>query len=104
MAFTERSRLTSVSLVSDWYVRGQDALQGRVLLLDRGHRVVDGLAEVVALLQTQQVGEPRLLGEVEDSPGLVVGLTDLPAAGAAARQLCLRLAEPTVGELQEDQP
>ena len=62
---------------------GQDALQGRVLLLDRGHRVVDGLAEVVALLQLQEVREPGLLGQVEDALGLVVGLADLPAACAA---------------------
>ena len=45
-----------------------------------------------------------LLGEVEDALGLVVGLADLAAAGALARQLGLGLGEPAVGELEEDQP
>ena len=52
----------------------------------------------------QEVREARLLGEIEDACRLVVGLADLPTAGAFARQLALFLGETAVGELEEDEP
>ena len=54
----------------------EDAPQGRVLLLDGRHRIVDRFAEVVALLQLQQVGEPCLRREVEHPLGLEIVLSN----------------------------
>src|SRR5207302_618963 len=87
-------------LVGAW----EDALQGRVLVLDGGHRVVDGLAEVVALLESKQICETRLPGQVEDAFRLIVSLADLAASRSFPRQLSLQLREAAVGELEEDQP
>ena len=42
---------------------GKNVLQVFVLGLDRLHRLVDGLADVCALGQVQQVGEPGVGAE-----------------------------------------
>ena len=50
----------------------QDVLQLGVGGLDGLDRLVDGLADVVALGQPDQVGQPGLVGDVEHRLGLVV--------------------------------
>ena len=47
--------------------RRQHAREVGVVLLDGAHRLVDGLAEVGALGQVEQVAEARRLGEVDDA-------------------------------------
>ena len=61
---------------------GQNVLEVFVLGLDGLHGLVDGLADVGAFGQVQQVGEPGLFGEVEDALSLIVGLADLAATAA----------------------
>ena len=51
-----------------------------------------------------RVGEPGLLGEVEDALCLVVGLADLAATAALLSQLLLGLGELVVGVPEEDEP
>ena len=75
-----RSSDAIVRAVERRVVLRQHAGQIRVVLLDRAHRLVDGLAEVGALREVEQVLEAGLVGEVDDALGVVVGRPDACAA------------------------
>jgi hypothetical protein len=52
--------------------------------LDPLHRVVQRLAEISALRKLEEVIEARLLGQVQDAPGVVIGGADLATIRALA--------------------
>ena len=80
-----------------------NALQFFVLGLDRLHRLVDGLADVLTFGKVQQLGEASLGRQIHDPRGLVIFLADDPSPGAFARQFLLGDGELEVGIPQEDQ-
>ena len=90
---------------------GEDAAQLLVLVLDGFHGVVNGLAEIGAFGEVEEVTEAGVLGEVHDAAGLVVGLADLapvlwPASSAAAainrQSAYLRKIRPSMGTEYSD--
>jgi hypothetical protein len=81
----------------------EDASEVLVLGLDRVHRVYDGLGDVLALGQVEEMGVAGRLGQVEDPTGLEVILADRAAAAGLGGELSLGLGEPDVGVAEEDQ-
>ena len=81
----------------------QDVLQLRVGGLDRLDRLVDGLADVVALRQPDQVGQPGLVGDVEHRPGLVVRDRGRVPRGRLGLDLASHGLEAVLGVREEHQ-
>jgi len=66
--------------------------------------LVDGLADIRALRQVQQVREPGAVGDVKDALRLIISLANLAATGALLTEPPLCLRELLVGIPQEDEP
>ncbi|CEF49218.1 unnamed protein product [uncultured bacterium] len=83
---------------------GEDALEFFVLRLDRLHRFVDGLANVLAFGQVEQLREAGLGWKIHYALGLIILFADAPPPGAFTRQFLLGNGELEVGIAKEDQP
>jgi hypothetical protein len=74
---------------------GQNVFEVFVLGFNRPHCLVDGLADVAAIRQIQQVPEPSLLGNVQDTLCLIVRLADPPAAARLLVAISIGWESPT---------
>ena len=75
----------------------------RVVFLNSGHSFVDGFTDVLGFLEQEQPLEAGLLREIQDAPGLVVGLADRTSPRSFALEFGFECGETAVGELEEDQ-
>ncbi len=82
----------------------QDPVEIRVRLFDGRHGVVDPLAEVRSLGQSNEAVKARLVREVEHSARVVVSGADLATTGALPLELIAGGGEPKVGVAQENEP
>lgn len=82
----------------------QDAFEVDVLRLDRFHRLIDRLADILAFRQRQQIRETSFWRQVHHPFGLVVLLANLATTRTLAHQFLFRLRKAMVGIAEEDQP